>query len=390
MRIRERYELATELKDRYRQATKRERGEILDAFCLDSGYGRKHAIKVLGGRRRKSAVSIVRPRRRRYGLAFQKALKVAWEAAGYICSERLQPYLPEVVPLLKRHGQLEVDAATESLLGSASVATIERNLAQLRRGLVARKMSQTKPGSLLRKQIPVVVGKWKELDQPGYLEVDLVSHSGEFAVGEWIWTLCATDLSTGWTERVPVIGRGQIGVVAALERIRVQLPFPLLGIHPDNGSEFLNYHLVKYCEGDDQRAPVLLSRSRPEHKNDNAHVEQKNWTLVRRLIGYQRLDTPEQLAWLDRLYTELLRPHNNCFQPVMKLLRKESDGQRTRKVYDRPATPLRRVLDAGAADPSKIGELVRLYTEVRPLSLKRKIDRRLAAMPAAIKVAVSA
>jgi hypothetical protein len=295
-----------------------------------------------------------------------------------------------VVPLLKRHGQLEVDAATELLLGSASVATIERNLTQLRRGLVARKMSQTKPGSLLRKQIPVVVGKWKELDQPGYLEIDLVSHSGEFAVGEWIWTLCATDLSTGWTERVPVMGRGQITVVAALEQIRVQLPFPLLGIHPDNGNEFLNYHLVRYCAGDDQRAPILLSRSRPEHKNDNAHVEQKNWTLVRRLIGYQRLDTPEQLAWLDRLYTELLRPYNNCFQPVMKLLRKESDGQRTRKVYDRPVTPLRRVLAAGTADPSKIGELVRLYTEVSPLSLKRKIDRRLAAMPAAMKVAVSA
>jgi hypothetical protein len=199
MRIRERYELASELKERYRQASKRERSELLDAFCLASGYERKHAIKVLGGRRRKSAVSIVRPRRRRYGLAFQKALKVAWEAAGYICSERLQPYLPDVVALLKRHGQLEVDAATESLLESASVATIERNLAQLRRGLVGRKMSQTKPGSLLRKQIPVVVGKWKELDQPGYLEIDLVSHSGEFAVGEWIWTLCATDLSTGWS-----------------------------------------------------------------------------------------------------------------------------------------------------------------------------------------------
>lgn len=286
MRIRERYELAAEMHDRYREATRRERGELLDAFCLATGYERKHAIHMLGGRRRrKSAVSVVRPRRRRYGLAFQKALKVAWEAAGYICSERLQPYLPEIVPLLKRHGQIEVDAATLALLESASVATVERNLVQLRRGLVGRKMSQTKPGSLLRKQIPVVVGKWKELDQPGYLEIDLVSHSGEFAVGEWIWTLCATDLSTGWTERVPVMGRGQLGVVAALERIRVQLPFQVLGVHPDNGSEFLNYHLVRYCQGDESagRPPILLSRSRPEHKNDNAHVEQKNWTLVRRL-----------------------------------------------------------------------------------------------------------
>lgn len=202
-------------------------------------------------------------------------MKVAWEAAGYICSERLQPFLPDLLPLLQRHGQLDIDAETEALLTSASVATVERNLAQLRRGLVARKMSQTKPGSLLRKQIPVVVGKWKELDKPGYLEVDLVSHSGEFAVGEWVWTLCATDLGTGWTERVPVMGRGQAGVVAALERVRGQLPFRLLGLHPDNGSEFLNYHLVRYCEGRADRPPALLSRSRPEHKNDNARVERR-------------------------------------------------------------------------------------------------------------------
>ena len=392
MRIRERYELALEMKERYGKATKRERSQLLDAFCLATGYERKHAVRVLGGRKRKSAVSVVRPRRRRYGLAFQRALKVAWEAAGYIWSERLKPFLPDVVPLLRRHGQIDIDAETEALLTSVSVATVERNLVQLRRGLVGRKMSQTKPGSLLRKQIPVVVGKWKELDKPGYLEIDLVSHSGEFAAGEWIWTLCATDLSTGWTERVPVMGRGQAGVVVALERIRAQLPFDLLGIHPDNGSEFLNAHLVRYCQGNEieNRAPILITRSRPHHKNDNAHVEQKNWTLVRRLIGYQRLDTPEQLTWLDALYTGLLRPYNNCFQPVMKLISKESAGQRTRKVYDIPSSPLRRVLAAGAADPAKIDALVKLYTELSPLTLKRQIDRRLAAMPVTLQAAVSA
>ncbi|HUZ90084.1 MAG TPA: hypothetical protein VMU49_09710 [Candidatus Acidoferrales bacterium] len=317
---------------------------------------------------------------------------MAWEAAGYICSERLQPFLPDLIPLLKRHRQLDIDETTETLLVTASVSTVERNVAQLRRGLVSRKMSQTKPGSLLRKQIPVIVGHWKEIDKPGYLEVDLVSHSGEFAVEEWIWTLCATDLSTGWTERLPVMGRGRIAVVAALDRIYGQLPFPLLGIHPDNGSEFINYHLVKYCGGDAEggRPPIILSRSRPHHKNDNAHVEQKNWTLVRRLIGYQRLDILEQLAWLDALYTELLRPYNNCFQPVMKLIDKESAGQRPRKIYDRPISPLKRVLNSGAADPNKIGDLIELYTAVSPLTLKRKIDRRLAAMPSALEVKASA
>jgi hypothetical protein len=247
-------------------------------------------------------------------------------------------------------------------------------------------MSQTKPGGLLRRQVPVVVGQWRELDVPGYLEIDLVSHSGEVAAGEWIWTLCATDLSTGWTERVAVMGKGQTGIVAALEQIRQQLPVALLGLHPDKGSEFLNWHLVAWC----QEQGIAFSRSRPEHKNDNCHVEQKNWTLVRRLIGYQRLDRPTQLVWLNCLYTELLRPYNNCFQPVMKLVSKQRVGTRTRKTYDQPTTPLRRVLASGQADPTKIGELVSLYTDTSPLTLKRTIDRRLAALPAALEVNQSA
>lgn len=232
----------------------------------------------------------------------------------------------------------------------------------------------------------MVVGRWRELDTPGYLEIDLVSHSGEVAAGEWTWTLCATDLSAGWTERVRVMGKGQTRIVAALERIQRQLPFPLLGWTPDNGSEFLNWHLLRWC----RQTGILLSRSRPEHKNDNCHVEQKNWTLVRRLIGYQRLDTQDQLQWLDSLYGDLLYPYNNCFQPVMKLIGKESVGNQVRKHYDRPTTPLPRVLDSGQADPAKIQELVALYTTASPLTLKRQIDRRLAAMPAALGVFRSA
>ncbi len=386
MRIRERYELAGELRDRYAAGGRLERSEILNGFCLATRYQRKHAIRMLRGRKRKPASRPGRRRRCRYGLEFRQALKVCWEASGYICSQRLQPFLPVLLPLLQLHGHLPREAEVERLLLSASIATVERTLVPLRRGLVARKMSQTKPGTLLRRQIPVVVGQWRELDQPGYLEIDLVSHSGEVAAGEWIHTLCATDLSTGWTERVPVMGKGERGIVAAIERIRGQLPFPLLGLHPDDGSEFLNWHLFGYC----QTQGIAFSRSRPFHKNDNAHVEQKNWTLVRRLIGYERLDTPAQLAWLDRLYHDLLRPYNNCFQPVMKLIRKKTVGQRTRKVYDRPTTPLQRVLNAGAADANKIAALVGLFTSVSPLTLKRQIDRRLAAMPAALEVTRSA
>ena len=388
MRIRERYELAAELGQRYWAGSRLERGALLDAFCLATGYNRRYAVAVIRGRKRKPGVGVRRSRSRRYGLEFRKALRVLWEAAGYICSERLRPFIPDLLPLLERHGQLQPDALTRELLLTASLATVERNLRELRRGLLARKMSQTKPGTLLRREVPVVVGRWRELDRPGYLEIDLVSHSGEIAAGEWINTICATDLSCGWTERVSVMGKGQVGIIAAIEQIRGQLPFPLLGLHPDNGSEFLNWAMLKYCR--EPGREILISRSRPEHKNDNAHVEQKNWTLVRRLIGYQRLDTPAQLAWLNDLYTQFLRPYNNCFQPVMKLIGKEQVGQHTVKKYDRPTTPLRRLLDSGAADPAKVMTLVDLYTAVSPLTLKRQIDRRLAAMPVAMGVKASA
>lgn len=387
MRIKERYELAEELRGRYWGAGREEKAEILDAFCLTTGYERKYGIKVLRGRQRKASRGQRRAaRRRRYGREFGLALKVLWEAAGYICAERLQPFLSDLALLLERHGQLELEEATKQLLSTASVATVERHLAQLRRRLVGRRLSQTKPGTLLRREVPVIVGKWKELDQPGYLELDLVSHSGETASGEWINTISAVDLCTGWTERVAVMGKGEAVIMPALDQIREQLPFPLIGLHPDNGSEFLNWHVLRYC----QARGIQLSRSRPGHKNDNCHVEQKNWTLVRRLIGYQRLDTLPQLQWLNHLYTDLLRPYNNCFQPVMKLMAKEVVGQRTIKRYDTPTTPFQRLIPTGAADPAKILTLTQLYTQISPLTLKRQIDRRLAAMPLAHEVTVSA
>lgn len=195
MRMASRYELAAELRERYGRAGRRERGEILDGFCLATGYNRKYALSVLRGRLRKPVSGVVRLRRRRYGTEFRKVLRVLWEASSYICAERLQPFLLELAGLLERHGQLQLDQTVREQLSTVSVATVERNLVILRRGLVARRMAQTKPGTLLRRQVPVVVGHWRELDRPGYLEIDLVSHSGEEAVGEWIWTLCAVDLS---------------------------------------------------------------------------------------------------------------------------------------------------------------------------------------------------
>lgn len=387
MRIGDRYELAMELMGRYGRAGKRERGTILDAFCLATGYHRKYAVAMLRGRRR-VVVAKRPPRARRYGREFQTALRVAWEASGYVCSERLQPFLGELVPLLESHGQLRLDTATRELLFQASLSTVERAIAPQRKSLVGRRMAQTKPGTLLRRQIPALPGSQAADDVPGFLEIDLVSHSGEYAAGTFLYTLSTVDLATGWTERIPVLGKGQTGIVAAVERIREQLPFPLRGLHPDTGSEFINLQLFTYCE----EQGIALTRSRPYHKNDNCHVEEKNWTLVRRLIGYDRLDTPEQQAWLDAFYTDDLRPFANCFQPVMKLVGKETVDGRTRRLYDTPKTPLRRLLDGYPEhlDLNRLRPLTELYTAVSPLTLKRRIDRRVAALPVHLGARTSA
>ena len=387
MRIGDRYELAMELMGRYSRAGKAERGAILDAFCLATGYHRKYAVAMLRGRRR-VVVAKRAPRARRYGREFQAALLVAWEASGYVCSERLQPFLGELVPLLETHGHLSIDAATRDLLLQASLSTVERAVAPHRKSLVGRRMAQTKPGTLLRRQIPALPGSQAAEDGPGFLEIDLVSHSGEYAAGTFLYTLSTVDLATGWTERIPVLGKGQTGIVAAVARIREQLPFPLRGLHPDTGSEFITLNLFTYCE----EQGIALTRSRPYHKNDNCHVEEKNWTLVRRLIGYDRLDTPDQQAWLDAFYTDDLRPFTNCFQPVMKLVGKETVDGRTRRLYDTPRTPLRRLLDdyPEHLDLNRLRPLTELYTAVSPLTLKRRIDRRIAALPVHLGAQTSA
>ena len=386
MRVGDRYELAAELADRYRSGSRRDRTAMLDAFCLATGYHRKYATAMLRGRRR-VAVRRRGARTRRYGPEFQRALVVAWEASGYVCSERLQPFLPELVPLLEQRQDLRIDDGTRDLLLQASVSTVERALAPQRRHQVGRRMAQTKPGTLLRRQIPALVGSWKAEDVPGYLEIDLVSHSGEYAAGTFLHTLSTVDLATGWTERIALLGKGQTGVVAGLDRIREQLPFRLRGLHPDTGSEFINMNLFTYC----RERGIEFTRSRPYHKNDNCHVEQKNWTLVRRLIGYDRLDTPAQQAWLDAFYTEDLRPFANCFQPVMKLVGKETVGQRTRRLYDTPKTPLRRLLDdySGHVDLNRLRALTDLCTAGSPLTLKRRIARRLAVLPVRLEVHAS-
>jgi hypothetical protein len=379
-----RYRLAERLRKRYVRASKVQRGVLLSAFCDATGYNRRYAMSVLRGRERRRRQT-PRGRQPTYGTDFTDAVRLLWEATCYVCAERLQPFAAELADILVRHQQLEVSAEVWAQLEAASLSTFERHLRQLRVELRGRRRIQGgRPGAVLRREIPVLVGDWKKLDRPGYVEVDLVSHCGPYEPGEWAYTLTVTDISTGWTELTAVMGKGQAGVLSALDQTRERLPFVLRGIHTDNGSEFLNEHLVRYCGG----RHIAFTRGRPNYKNDNPHVEQKNGNLVRRFAGYHRFDTPVLLGWLADLYTEL-GPFANLFLPVMKLVGREQVNGRTRKLYDRPATPLQRVLASGASSPDRLAPAIRLYAELSPLTIKRDIDRHIAALPQLLRPAAS-
>jgi hypothetical protein len=298
------------------------------------------------------------------------ALQRVWVICDGICGKRLAPYLREIVSTLERCGELTLDTEVRHKLIGMSPATVDRLLAPARKRYALRARSHTKPGSLLKHQIPIRT--WSDWDEacPGFLEIDLVSHEGGDPRGDFAYTLDATDICTGWTETVAVRNRAELRVVAGLKQALARFPFQIRGIDSDNGSEFINNHLVRYCS----KQKITFTRSRPYRKNDNCFVEQKNSSVVRRTVGYARHDTPEELELLNELYSRL-RLYTNYFQPVMKLREKTRTGSRVTKKYDKARTPYGRVLTSrDIAKPVK-RTLRRDYKELNPASLGREIDR---------------
>jgi hypothetical protein len=301
------------------------------------------------------------------------ALKVAWEATDHLCSKRLQPFLPELVAILRNYGEGgTLTAEIEAQLCQISPSTIDRLLRPYRRGSGRRPLSTTRPGSLLKNSIPIrTFADWKE-NGPGFLEADLVAHCGESVEGFYLNTLSTVDVASGWSECLGVWGKGQVRVRAAVHRIRQRLPFPMLGLDSDNGSEFINQHLYAYCRDEG----VTFTRSRSYKKNDSCHVEQKNWSVVRRLIGYDRYNSRAALQALNRVY-DLLRLYINFFQPVMKLKHKTRHGARVHKVYDVAKTPYQRLLEAGILIETKRQDLAATYHGLNPVSLLKQINGNL-------------
>lgn len=370
-------ELTKRTHARYLQSGKSEKNRILDEFVAATGYHRKHAIRKL----RKGIPEYPRERRgrqRTYTGDVVRALGEIWRICGCICGKRLQPFIPEMVTVLERHDEVIVDPETRALLLQMSAATIDRRLAPFRqRG--GRGLSTTKPGTLLKDAIPIrTFADWDEA-RPGFVEMDLVAHCGETTAGQYLQTLTATDVSTGWTECLALPKRSQIAVSAAMVELQTRLPFPLLGVDSDNDSVFINETLQRYCEGEE----LTFTRSRAYKKNDQCFVEQKNWSIVRQTIGYRRFESDQALELLEAIYADL-RLYVNFFQPVLKLVHKERQGGKVRKRYDEAKTPHQRVMlspDVSAKDKLR---LQHLYLQLNPAALRRQIDanlRRLGKLP---------
>lgn len=363
-------EYAAALRGRYLKADRAGKRVILEAFCEATGYHRKSAIRLL---RHPPKVSHRRKgRKKTYGPEVTQALLVAWEATNHICSKRLVPFLPELVPQLERHGELQLSEPVRGQVLSVSPATVDRLLTPSRNQALRRPYTSSNSPSALKAMIAIrTFSDWEGV-QVGYVEVDLVAHCGDSTEGFYLTTLVAVDIVTGWTECVPVWGKGQSRVGSAVNRMSRQLPFRLRGIDCDNGGEFINQGLWDYC----RRHHIEFTRSRPYKKNDQAYVEQKNGSLVRRLVGYDRYATEAAYAQLDRLY-QLVRLHTNFFQPIRKLTGKVRVGAKVRKQYDRAQTAYQRLLAAGILDETELEPLAELYESLNPLHLQRQISQAL-------------
>lgn len=354
---------------RYQQAGKRAKGVILDELCANTGWHRNHARKALHAALQPRVAAPRRPRPCRYGPEVIAGLTVCWEVLDRPAGKRLAPMLAELVAVLRHFGELDIDECTAQLLVSISAATIDRRLASERAKYQFRGHRGTKPGSLLKSQIPVRT--WAEWDDavPGFVEIDTVFHDGGNRGGGHAFTLTVTDIATGWTESRSIPDRTAKHILAALNHVAAAIPFPILGVDSDNGSEFINDDLLAWCQ--DRR--ITFTRSRPGNKNDGCHVEQKNWAVVRTVVGYYRYDTASELLLLNEIW-RLQSQLTNYFHPQQKLVSKVRQGAKVSRKHDKATTPFRRATEHPSMTVDRIVTLKRTYSLINPAATQRQIQ----------------
>jgi hypothetical protein len=386
--MKEKKALTAELQDRYKKATKKQKKKILDEFTATTGYNRNYASRILrlsagkvigymikGGKKiryvigKKKGKKRTKPRIYTYDVFL--ALKKIWTIFDFICGKRLAPFMAEATGKLKKHGEIDITDEVENKLKTISASTIDRLLkAEKDKMRLGKGRSGTRPGTLLKKSIPIrTFSDWDD-KKPGFCECDLVGHDGGNLSGDFAQSLNFVDIATCWDSTAAAKNKAQVNVFRAMEAIIARFPFKVLGIDSDNGSEFINNIMFRYCDKNE----ITFTRSRPYRKNDSCFVEQKNYSIVRRNVGYLRHDTEEELKVLNELYT-YLDDYVNFFQPVVKLVSKTRVGSKVTKKYDRAKTPFRRVLESKYIDDKIKSKLRRRYDRLNPADLKRKITR---------------
>ena len=379
-----RKELISAIKLRYLKAGKTEKGGILDEFCRNAGYARKYAILLLAAKTDNNRVAQIgrKQRQDKYCSEIMAAVVKIWELLDFPCGQRLQPMLSVMYEVLIRCKEMTFKETVRKGLSTISAKTLDRRLSRERqirrlnknRGLTCR-------GNLLKSSIPIRITDW-DTNRLGFMEIDTVAHNGGDPAGQFIFTLDLTEIFSGWTEQEAVMGKGETGVLKALKNIRKGLPFNLLGIDGDNGGEIINYQMLKYCTEE----KLIYTRSRPDRKNDNAYIEQKNRTHVRQLVGYGRYDTELQLKLLNELYHQEYRLFTNFFRPVMKIKSKEKiNNSLCRKKYDVAQTPYQRLLNCEQLPQEQKDKLTKLYLSLNPVQLKKAINGKIAKLKATLK-----
>ena len=360
------------LQVRYSRRNREGKSRMLDELCEDYEYERKYAIKLLCGGLPPSSGRVHPGPEPQYEL-IEPVVRQVWRTAEQPCGNRLVPILRQWLPYYERRfGQLS--GRQRQLVRQVSAATLDRLLAAARAEHSGRGRCGTKPGSLLRSEIPIRTGTW-DLSRPGYLEADSVAHCGGSLAGSFIWSLTYTDILSGWTEGGAVWNKGASGVLAATRQVEERLPFALLGFDSDNGGEFLNHHLWSYMR--ERKVAVEFTRSRPYHSDDNAHVEQKNWTWARQLLGYGRLEDPELVGPISALYREVWAPWQNFFLPCLKLEQKWRQGSHWHKRYEVPRTAYDRLCAPGMLALKQRRQLRERYASLDPFALKDELEKKL-------------
>lgn len=367
MKKQDRLSVVKAFSKQYRRARKKEKSVILTKLPTVTGYSRKHLMEILANPPKRKRIRRIRISKY---VPIHKKLRQLWALTNYACGQRLVALIPIYLQALETHEGWKLKIDEKQLLLKISAATIDRLLTRERKSISLKGRSRTKPGSLLKHQIPIKTYADWDNATPGFVEIDTVHHCGDSAGGEYIHTLDVTDVATGWNECSAFMGRSYQYTIKGLDKIRRRLPFPLLGVDFDTGGEFVNYHLIRYC----QKYQITYTRAREGNKHDQGYVEQQNYSVVRRFVGYARLNNDKQLEIVNRIYQHL-SDYQNFFQSVMRLKEKVRDGTRLTRRYDRAKTPYQRIMERPDISPEIKVKLQLRFKTLNPKRLILEITR---------------